>query len=538
MSLVKSLNSGVSGLRAFQTKMDVIGNNIANVDTVGFKSSRVTFAEMMNARLGRSGSGDNVPQLSNQVGLGIRVSSIDRDFGQGTINNTGRVTDLAIEGEGFFVVDNGGENLLTRAGNFVFNRDGFLVDQEGRSVQGYLADLAGNILGGGTSTDLRVDFENVLPPKQTQNISVAGNLDAGTSTNRILQSQVGFTVNGAAAGPSTEINDLAQVSTDLAPGDQVNFDMILNDGTTQTITYTYANGDTLANMIDAFNAGLADTEGQMTLIDGMINLRSSQLGETPFSLDSVNVTGSGSLVFPGLQISQEGVSNTQVMSSTVYDDLGYAHSLTLEFTQVATNEWQYTAQFVDGEVITGGATGTITFDELGQLTSGDSLAITFEPGNGANATSFSVNLGDTDTGTRFTQYAGSNSARVIGQDGYTQGRLLDVTINGSGEIEGIYDNGNSRVLAQLAMAQVQNESGLEMIGGGLFRATSATGEVFVESADSFAGTQVSSGALEGSNVDLAQQFTDMITTQRAYQSVSRVITTSDEMLTEVVNLKR
>jgi flagellar hook protein FlgE len=540
MSLVKSLNSGVSGLRAFQTKMDVIGNNIANVETAGYKSSSVTFAEMMSERIGRAGGGgDSSPQLSNQVGLGVRVSSISRDFSQGSIQSTGRSTDLAIEGEGYFMVSGGGENLMTRAGNFVFNKDGMLVDQAGRSVQGYIADSTGNILGGGAAEDVRIDFENVLPPKKTDNVTLAGNLNAGTSVSKVLQAQSGFTTaTGDNATTATPINDLSQTLTDLTAGDVISFDVTLNDGTATTITHTYAAGDTVGDMIDSFNAGLTGSEGQLSLIDGMMNLRSATMGNSELDVSNVSVTGAGDINFPGLQTIQEGQTNTQTMSTTVYDDLGQAHSLMLEFTQVGTNEWQYDARFLDGETITSGASGTVTFDELGQLSSGDMLNMTFDPGRGANTSSFSVNLGDSQTGTRFTQYAGSNSAKVISQDGYTQGQLIDVAIDGAGQVQGIYDNGNSTVLAQLALAQVQNQNGLEMVGSGLFRATSAAGEMFVNTADSFAGTAINSGSLEGSNVDLAKEFTNMITSQRAYQSNARVITTSDEMLTEAVNLKR
>lgn len=538
MSLVKSLNSGVSGLKAFQTKMDVIGNNIANVETAGFKSSRVTFAEMMSERLGRSGSGDSAPQLSNQVGLGVRVISIDRDFSQGAMNSTGRTTDLAIEGDGYFMVSDGGERLMTRAGNFVFNKDGFLVDQGGRSVQGYIADQNGNVLGGGASEDIRIDFENVLPPRQTGRVSLAGNLDASTSTIRTLQAQSGFTVSGAAAEASTPINDMAQTLTPLADGDQITFDVTLNDGTAQTINYTYTAGDTLSDMVDAFNTQLTDAEGTLSLIDGMLNLRSTQIGESQLEINNVNLTGTGSLNFPGLQVIEEGQNNAQNISTTVYDELGRAHSLLVEFTQTGTNEWTYEASFLDGEEITSGATGVINFDETGQLASDDLLNLTFEPGAGASATSFAVELGNSSTGTRFTQYAGSNSAKVISQDGYAQGQLIDVSINGAGQVEGIYDNGNSSVLAQIALAKVQNKNGLEMVGSGLFRATSAAGETFVSTAEEMSGTAINSGALEGSNVDLAKEFTDMITSQRAYQSNARVITTSDEMLTEAVNLKR
>lgn len=548
MSLIKSLNSGVSGLKAFQTKMDVIGNNIANVETAGFKSSRVSFAEMMSEKLGRSGGGgDSSPQLSNQVGLGVRVASIDRDFSQGSMQSTGRTTDLAIEGDGYFMVSDGGENLMTRAGNFVFNKDGYLVDQGGRSVQGYIADKNGNVLGGGAAEDIRVDFENVLSPKKTDNVNLAGNLNASTSTSEVQQALSGFTDDGSPAKGSTLLADLNQSTPDAGNfSGSMDFEFTLNDGTTETITTNYDETTTLDDMISDVNSqleaavsGMTDEAGaSLALVDGLMVMRSNQMGESELGLDvTVNATD-GNVSVPGFQTVQEGANNEQSMSTTVYDDLGNAHSLMVEFTQTNTNEWEYEAKFLDGESITSGKTGTVSFDEAGQLVSDDKLTLAFEPGGGAAGTSFTINLGDSESGTKFTQYAGSNSAKVIGQDGYTQGELIDVAINGAGQVEGIYDNGNSQVLAQMALGQVQNNNGLETVGGGLFRATSAAGELFVDTASNFSGTAINSGSLEGSNVDLAKEFTDMITAQRAYQSSARVISTSDEMLTEAVNLKR
>jgi flagellar hook protein FlgE len=538
MALVKSLNAGVSGLNAFQAKMDVIGNNIANVDTVGFKSSTITFAEMMNQNLGREGSGKSAPQLSNQVGLGVRVSSISRNFAQGAMQNTGRTTDLALSGEGFFVINSGGENLLSRAGNFVFNSDGFLVDQSGNNVMGYIADRSGNIIAGGTPETVRIDFENPLPPKQTDLVTLAGNLNANTSKSKVLVAQSGFTANGSSAEGATPINDLSQTLTDLADGDQINFDITLNDGTTTSIAHTFSTGDTLDDMLASFNSALPAGEGELVLVDGSLTLRSSQLGDSQLAINSTSITGTGSINFPGFTVSQEGKTNTETMSTTVYDNLGRAHSLILEFTQSANNEWEYNAKFLDGETITAGQNGTVTFDELGQLTSGDIFSLIFEPGGGAGTTSFDVSLGDSSTGTSFTQYSGQNTAKVTSQDGYRSGLLVDVAIDGDGQVQGIYDNGNSAVLAQIAVAQVQNQNGLDMIGSGLFRATSAAGETFIDTAGNLAGTIINSGGLEGSNVDLAREFTNMITSQRAYQSNARVITTSDEMLNEAVNLKR
>lgn len=438
MALIRALNSGVSGLRSFQTKMDVIGNNIANVETAGFKASRVTFAELMNQRLGRADAGgESSPQTNNQVGLGVRVASIDRDFSQGVMQSTGRGTDLAIDGRGYFLVHGQAQNYLTRAGNFVFNKDGFLVDPGGRFVQGYTADRDGNVQPGGRTDNIRVDFENVFQPRETSEVVITGNLSGDEGTSR-------------------------------------------------------------------------------------------------------------------------------VMSTTIYDSLGNAHSVVIEFTKQPVdpanpddtqNLWSYDIKFADFDPQPGppldGTDGFVRFGPDGNLLgtcdaqgvldvpASSQLSIgNFDPDNGADTLDFTIHLGKEDQGVGFSQYAGSNTAKVLSQDGYGQGQLLDVAIDGEGRLVGIYNNGQNQTLAQIAIAQVQNDNGLDMLGGGLFRPTSAAGELFITSAESLAETSINSGNLEGSNVDLAKEFTEMITSQRAYQSNARVISTADDMLMEAVNLKR
>jgi len=543
MSLIKSLNSGVSGLKSFQTKMDTIGNNIANVDTTGFKASQVTFSELMNENIGGASGGESAPSLMNQVGLGVRVSSIDRDFSQGTIEKTGKATDLAIQGDGLFIVNDGTQNLMTRTGNFTFNKNGNLVDQAGNFVQGYNANKSGNILGGGATDNIKIDFENALPPKRTGSVKLGGNLDADTSVRQIVQAQSALTDgSGNIATSSTAINNLSQTTTNLSNGDTVDYKIKANDGsTTATISYTYSSGDTVGDMVNSLNSQIdsnANVDAQLSLVDGMLKLKSDNLGNSSLDITSASVSsGSGVINFPSFQVTQKGETNTKTMSTTVYDDLGKAHSLLLDFTQTADNTWKYNAKFADGENINSGSTGTVKFDKTGQIASGDKFSINFDPGNGSKTTSFDVNLGNSE-GTSFTQYSGANTAKVLSQDGYTQGSLVDVRINGDGRVQGVYDNGQNKDLAQIALGKVQNKGGLEMVGNGLYRPTSAAGEVFTDSAANFSNSTISSGALEGSNVDLAQEFTDMITAQRAYQSSARVISTSDQMLTEAVNLKR
>lgn len=539
MSLIKSLNSGVSGLKGFQTKMDTIGNNIANVDTTGFKASRVTFSELMNENIGGSGGGESAPSLSNQVGLGVRVASVDRDFSQGTIENTGKATDLAIQGDGYFVVNDGTQDLMTRAGNFVFNKDGNLVDQAGNFVQGYNANESGNILGGGSTDNIKVDFENSLEPQETSEVNLGGNLSSDTSIAQVVQSQSAFTnSSGDIASASTKLNDLSQTTTAFDGSESIQVNYTDDSGNNQTASYSLtAADDTLGDVVSGLDGNIS--EGKLSLVDGMLRLQSNSVGDSELDIGSIAINGgTGAMNMPGFQVVQQGDTGTQTMSTTVYDALGKEHSLLLDFTQTGPSKWKYEAKFADGEEITGGSkTGTLTFDEMGQIDSGDNFNIKFDPGNGASKTSFDVNLGGAE-GTDFTQYAGANTAKVLNQDGYTQGSLVDVRIDGDGRVKGVYDNGENQDLAQLALGDVQNENGLEMVGGGLYRATSAAGEVFVDTADNIANSSIQSGALEGSNVDLAQEFTEMITSQRAYQSSARVISTSDEMLTEAVNLKR
>lgn len=310
------------------------------------------------------------------------------------------------------MVSEGKQQFLTRAGNFSFNKDGFLVDQSGRKVQGYNADNNGDVMAGGTTDDVRVDFENVFDPQATQEVFAAGNLDA----------------------EATE---------------------------------------------------------------------------------------------------------AQTMSTTVYDELGESHTLRLDLTpQAADNEWEYQASFLDGETVVSGDTGTLEFDNSGNLVNGDSFNIEFDPGSGANNVTFTMNFGNPDNGSRITQFSGSSSAEITSQDGYSQGELVDFDIDGDGFINGVYDNGRNAKLGQVALGDVSNMDGLENVGNGLFRSTEASGEISINTAAEMSETKLNAGVLEGSNVDLAREFTDMITSQRAYQSNSRVITTADELLQEAVNLKR
>jgi len=541
MALMNSLSSGISGLNGFQAEMDVIGNNIANVNTVGFKQGRVTFAEMIANNMARTGAGfDSAPQLVNQVGLGTKVSSIDRDFSQGQLNSTNIKTDLAIQGNGFFLVNNGGHTMLSRAGNFKFNKNGELVTNNGDHVQGYMADGQGNIIGNSSTTDLKVDFNSVYEPKQTQNVQISGNLDANTSTTQLVTQSSAFTkVDGTFATTATDLNSLKQTSTNLQAGDTITISGKANDGTAINATYTYAAGDTVQNVIDAINTAY-NGEAKATLVDGNINLISQKPGDSQLSLQlSMGAGNTGNVSLPVFKIQTAGVTNSKNVSATVYDSEGNAHTLLLKMTQKDFNTWQYNASFLDGENITSGGTGTVQFDENGNLVSGSSFDITYDPGNGSASTkTVTVDLGSSASGSSVTQFKGSSTLSVTSNDGYSKGDLIDFFIDGGGNIVGTYSNGKSRNLAQVAIGEVNNPNGLINKGDGLYDLTAQAGELKTDSASNLTNTTINSQFLEGSNVDLAKEFTEMIVAQRAYQSSARVITVSDQLLNEVVQLKR
>ena len=414
--MIRSLRTGVSGLKSHQVRMDVISNNIANVNTTAFKRGRAAFNELLGQTLlgvGRTAGGRGINPA--YVGLGVSVGSIDVNFAQGALENTGVATDLGINGDGFFVVRGGDRTYLTRAGNFTINRFGELVTNSGLQVQGWAFDENGELRSAALE-DVRVPFSATAPPKQTENIYVRGNLNA-----------------------------------ELAAG--------------ETVT----------------------------------------------------------------------------VSTVVYDPQGKAKTIIIEFTKTSNpNEWQWNLLDEDGNPL--GVTITsdnlITFDTQGNLDPAEALqTFDWDIDNDGTLESFTLNLAGADDA--LTQYAGSTTATVRDQDGQPPGSLIGFSINQEGVVELNFSNGYQQKIYQLALGSVNNVNGLQQVGDNLWSLTSSSGDLALGRAGvELNRTVIVAGTLEMSNVDLATEFTDMIVTQRGYQASARIITTSDEMLQELVQLKR
>lgn len=457
--MMRSLFSGVSGLKNHQTRMDVIGHNISNVNTYGYKTSRVTFQDMLSQTL----SGAAKPEENKggvnprQVGLGMTIASIDRIFTQGSLQTTGNQTDLAISGDGFFVVAEGDKNYYTRAGNFALDRDGTLVNPaNGLRVQGWMATT--NERGekvanpSGTPEDLIIPIYGKVDARETSYVKYKCNLDSkmpivpANATGRMR----------ASAGVTTNIDVYDKLGN--------------NHRMTMTFWRTGTNQWTAS-------AAITDSLGQMTL-------------DVPAGANQPNQANPSSRI--NLRFTPEG----RLVS--VADDSSP--------------------------------------DELNQ---GDLIVnASYRMAGDPTVRTIKLDLGKAGLLEGVTQFSSQSTTKAVEQDGYTMGYMESFNIDDSGVITGVYSNGTKQTVGQVAMAVFNNPMGLTAVGENLFEVSNNSGMPNVGAASEGGRGKIVAGTLEMSNVDLSDQFTDMIITQRGFQANSRTITTSDQMLQELINLKR
>ena len=553
MGLLNSLFSAVSGLQNQQVMMDVIGDNIANVNTIGFKSSRVTFSDTFNEfmRAGTNPTATSGGTNSFQVGLGVRVNSIDRNWNQGTFQSTGINTDLALQGPGLFILKNNGETQYSRAGSFLFDANGNLVNsQNGAIVQGKIANADGVIPPGNNLEDIKIDTNSNLPAVATQNISWGGNLQSNSALTRSENALLRGNINSSLPGPFTsqttvynEYGDpytLKVTYTKTGNPDEYNMNWdVLNSSDTSVGSGSinglkFADDGTGNYVLDA--ASLAKFDGTQN----RVNLGSDNID---FLIDANNVTENSSTSTLNIVADDNRQPNVISGAVTVYDSLGTTHQATIKFTKIGDNTWDWTVSVPASSTannVVASTSGTVTFNADGSL---DSKGITpsdpqftFQPSGGANAVSINLNFGEGISG--ITQNSGGSVISALSQDGSTSASLSNINIDQHGNIVGVYSNGTSKSLAQIMTATFTNLQGLTSVGDNMYSAFANSGEARIGSLGEDTATTVQSGVLEQSNVDLSQEFTKMIISQRGFQANARVITTSDAILQEITNLIR
>lgn len=708
--MMRSLYSGISGLKSHQTKMDVVGNNIANVNTTGFKAGRTTFADALSQQvtgatrpggLGEGMGGTN----ALQIGMGTGIASVDNLFSQGNLQSTGQTTDLAIEGEAFFVVGDGENSYYTRDGAFTLDANGQLTMANGLVLQGLNANDLGEISDTALVESINIPLSTQSPANPTSTVNFGRNLDAdsialGTVTyserfltnasattpfagiydndGKALGLQIGdtLTVGGTTAGgapvemripvtaattldtirtsiqgflsgavaaggmgstgatvtldPSTgvftiaagatAVNDL-QVTSDrpissplitnafqvdsriaagatdttqglrqaatsatllanlydnegnilgLEAGDQISFAGAVNGKVDPASRITYVPATTtMAEIMEGIRnqLRLPQTDGTTNqnptvsmnsagtddnIPDGTLVIRG--LSETAFGLSDISIQASNSnnsspapsifnsnMSFEEFQRARDtGVVATSI---TVYDDAGYSHDLTVTFTHSQeADQWLWEAATGGSETIIAGQRGTITFGTDGTVSNfaftDGSANLQVDPQNGAGVMGIRLNPGSPGSFNGLTQFSSDSTATALSQDGYTMGKLKSISVGGDGLISGAFDNGTSRALAQLLVADFTNPGGLLKQSESVYAATANSGDPVLGRPSTESSSVVKPGTLEMSNVDIAAEFTEMITTQRGYQANARVISTSDKFLEELVNLVR
>jgi flagellar hook protein FlgE len=566
--MMRSLFSGVSGLSINMIRMDVIGNNVANVNTVGYKSSRVTFEETMTQLLkgatsprGRLGGAN-----PTQVGTGARLGTVDSVFTQGSLENTGIDTDMAIQGSAFFVLSDGSSNYYGRAGSFQVDGSGQLVNpSNGFTLQGFSFDRSTSTYSSLPGT-LQLPLGEVEPAKATSTLSYRGNLDADSEPRGTRsQSAIFYGATGLPA-VSTDLldglkGDPAGVIDLLSVGDSVAFSATVGGtpvGANMDLTATTTVGDLLNSIQDTLNSvegvdGITVTLGA----DGRVHVSTpdglGKLGEVSglvIQAEDQNIIPKDD--FNGLAAITETQSardaGSFVDESTVYDSLGFSHVVRLEFSRLlGANQFTWKAS-VDGgatPILTGG-TGKVTFNADGSFNgfffdaSGDIIPtkLSISPTTGAR-TPLEIQLDPGEPG----GFGGMTLVRAPAtleatNDGFSKGQATDFRIDRTGTVISIFSNGVTRPVGRIAMAEFVNPTGLVRYGDNLYSASVNSGEPLVGTAGGAVEATVFSGSLEQSNVDLSKEFTNMILAQRGFQASARVITTSDEVLTELLNLKR
>lgn len=423
MSLYSAFYSGLSGLSTNANSLNVIGNNLSNINTIGFKGSSTTFRDIFSSSLGGISTQGNGNPI--QFGLGVQVNSVSQDFSQSSFQGTGNALDMAIQGNGFFTLQTvDGRQVYSRAGNFTRDSAGYLVASDGSKVLGWNRDpVTGVVNTSGTLSPLRIDAGTTASAFATQN----------------------------------------------------------------------------------FRTGV--------------------------NLNSAAVAGATSLLTTPIQ---------------VFDSQGNSQTLLVNYTKTGTNTWDYSVTGPTGSTVGGAATGTLTFSATGALQDingggagfGANPTLNITWGNGAAASVISANLVNADGSLNISQFSAPSSINSSYQDGYGAGTLRDLTVDQNGIISGTFTNAQVIQLSQLALSTFNNMNGLAQTGSNHWDQTLASGSPTIGLANQGGRGGVLGANLELSNVDVAGEFTKLILSQRGYQANSRIVTTTDELLQETLNLKR
>ncbi|MSR75870.1 MAG: flagellar hook-basal body complex protein [Planctomycetes bacterium] len=642
-----ALVSALSGLRVNQKYLDVIGNNLANANTNGFRASRVSFVDLFGQayRPASGPTGLTGGRNPSEIGSGAGIGSVDVRMVQGSLLNTGRNLDLGIQGEGFFVVSDGNQNFYTRVGAFgVDANDNFVDLRTGYRVQN------------SNGTDITIQLNTVIPAEASTNVELQGNLPAVVSgpLSELLQTDQPFKdfqparINGnagpyalnggetlllranfgitqtitlpvpavpgamtaaeisaainaqatgvnavnnagslvlqtngsganqnvfidplstgaaaifapanigvAAVGTETTANattllsDLSANTVNYIAGDQIRITGSRPDGTPVTGIFVFGtapgqDGTTLGALMAKMNTMFNSATGGATATlntDGTISLLSNATGEAALTVtiqDLPASTGRSNWSSHFFRTITQGANpDTEAVTTTVYDSAGQAHAVSFEFARRDDGTWDVTASVdpLEGTVLSGTISG-LGFDQNGTLNMVPPNLLQVQWNTVPGVQNLNLNFGSAGQTNGMTQFGLPGSVFGVA-DGYTAGSLSSVAVRGDGIIEGFYTNGQILDLDNIGVALFKNSAGLTSAGDSLWQLSGNSGDPFITNAQTASAGSIVAGTLEGSNVDIAEEFVRLIEAQRGFQANARIISTTDEILQELVNL--
>jgi flagellar hook protein FlgE len=511
-----SFDIPLSGLNADSTALNTIANNLSNMNTTGFKAQTTNFSDLFYQEVGTTGSGDEI-----QAGTGVQVASNSTDFTGGSISSTGVSTNAAIDGSGFFVLDDNGSQLYTRNGSFQLSSDGTLESTEGQAVMGYSA-TNGVINTSSALSDIVIPTGKVMEPSATTTFSMTQNLDS--------DSNVGTT----ASGPVTVYDSLG-------------------NSYVATVNYTKTGNNTWS-----YSISMPDTLAANSTTTGGVSTISYDFGSSGSTLATVDKTSSLTITAPA---TAGGTATTSLPTFTGSPETvaDYVTDLTTALTAAGITVGSggvtvsstaagvltisganvSTSGSVIQDPVSSNTTGTLTFNSSGNLVNptGDVSGITFAGLSDGAAT---MNLtwdviGSTGT-SNISQTATTSSTSSPTQNGYTSGEYESFTIGSDGVVTATYADGQTQDVGQLAIATVANEQGLVDVGSTEYETTSASGEASVGVAGTGGRGTLEGSSLEASNVNISAEFSDLIVAQRAFEANSKAVTTFDTVTQETINM--
>ena len=560
-----ALSAGVTGLQAHQKMLDIAGNNLANVNTTAFKASRIIFSELLSETIKKasqptSSIGGTNPQ---QMGSGVGIAGIGPNMSQGNIVNTGNPLDLAIEGEGYFVVSDGQQDVYTRAGAFAVDANSNLVDP----ATGYLVQRIGAVgVSEGFQTagdsNIHVPYDVAMAAKATSQIKICGNLSADatfpTTQTNVLKSEVPYTTNnGTVAIASTEVDQLDQFSGSFGTVDtngELKVTGYQPDGTavTDATGMTVDTNTTVQDVLDYIETQFGAGNVAATISNGRIVVTDNVAGysKTDIKFEYVpSGDGDDSLEVPAyFEITAVGGEEVKNVNITVYDTQGGRHVLSGAFVRTDTeNVWDMVLNSITGDVYGIDADDRriedLTFDagdgSYAGITGTDDaeFVVTFSH-DVLNPQTVAINMGTTGKFDGLTQFAGNSTAVAREQDGYPAGSLATVSVDSEGTVIGVFSNGIKKNIATIQIALFQNPAALEGVGGGYFSFSANSGGAVATQALTGGAGSIHGGALEKSNADVASEFINMIQAQNGFQANARTIRVANDILRELTSLIR